>query len=197
MATRETEENDGAIMTMMVPKWDGSSEGIRRYIDSLDEVRELNIFPNTEHLIYASLCKSNRPEIYSSLDRGQKGDITKFAKYMASTFGLTTNELKRKFLQMRQEEGEYELYFFNRVQKAFFESRSIKVIPSGSNFSQDNKDEIELVFTSGLRNPEVKKAILTRATEIEYDKLARVAKRIGKSVREMENRVYSVDVDDY
>ena len=176
----------------MVPFWNPGSEGVRVFIDQLEEAKILGIFENEGKLIYAALCKSNKPEIYSQLSTEEKASIQKFAMYLAQNFGDTPNELKRKFQQMRQNDQEDEMAFFQRCTRAYFAARSIKGVPSGVNFTNDHKEDISLVFISGLRFPEVRKTLLTRIDEVEFEKLGRVAKRISLNLRELSNMVYHV-----
>ena len=188
----EKRESEFSGTGYMVPCWDGSAAGIRKYINHIDEAKELGIFSKDSELIYASLCRSQRPEIYSMLDAGAKGDIQKFALYMADQFGETPNELKRKFQNMKQRENECEMTFFNRCQQDYFAARSLKRVPSGNNFTNDHKEDISLVFISDLRFPEVRKTLLTRIDEVDFDKLGRVAKRISLNLRELNNKVFQI-----
>ena len=176
----------------MVPFWNPGPEGVRNFIDQLEEANNLGIFDSEGELIYAALCKSNKPEIYSQLSTDEKASIQKFAVFLAQNFGDTPNELKRKFQQMRQTDQEDELAFLQRCTRAYFAAKSIKGIPSGTNFTNDHKEDISLVFISGLRVPEVRKALLTRIDEVDFDKLGRVAKRISLNLRELSNMVYHV-----
>ena len=176
----------------MVPCWNPGPEGVRIFIDQLEEAKTLGIFENEGTLIYAALCKSNKPEIYSQLSMEEKGSIQKFAVYLSQNFGDTPNELKRKFQQMRQNDQEDEMAFFQRCTRAYFAARSIKGVPQGNNFTNDHKEDISLVFNSGLRVPEVRKTLLTRIDEVDFDQLGRVAKRISLNLRDLSNMVYHV-----
>ena len=182
----EKRESEFSGTGYMVPCWDGSAAGIRKYINHIDEAKELGIFSKDSELIYASLCRSQQPEIYSMLDAGAKAD----------QFGETPNELKRKFQNMKQRENECEMTFFNRCQQDYFAARSLKRVPSGNNFTNDHKEDISLVFISDLRFPEVRKTLLTRIDEVDFDKLGRVAKRISLNLRELSNMVYHVGGSD-
>lgn len=192
MAKRELELSELGDKGYMVPCWDGTAEGIRRYINHIDEAKELGIFTKDAELIYASLCRSQRPDIYSMLDAGTKADIKKFAIFMADQFGESQNELKRKFQTLKQGENECEMTFFNRCQQNYFAARSLKRVPTGTGFTNDHKEDISLVFISGLRYSEVRKSLLTRIDEVEFAKLGRVAKRISLNLRELNNRIYHV-----
>ena len=105
----------------MVPFWNPGSEGVRVFIDQLEEAKILGIFENEGKLIYAALCKSNKPEIYSQLSTEEKASIQKFAMYLAQNFGDTPNELKRKFQQMRQNDR-----IFSKVYKGIFRGKIYK-----------------------------------------------------------------------
>lgn len=176
----------------LIPFWKPGPEGVRGFIDQLEEAKNLGIFDNESMLIYGSLCKSNRPEIYAQLPTDAKSSIQKFAVYLAEHFGDTNNELKRKFQQLKQNGTEDELAFYHRTIRAYFGSRSIKGVPTGANFTNDHKEDISLVFISGLRSAEVRKSLLTRIDEVEFSKLGRVAKRISLNLRELSNNVYHV-----
>ena len=93
---------------------------------------------------------------------------------------------------MRQNDQEDEMAFFQRCTRAYFAARSIKGVPQGNNFTNDHKEDITLVFISGLRVPEVRKTLLTRVDEVDFDKLGRVAKRISLNLRDLSNMVYHV-----
>ena len=176
----------------MVPFWNPGPEGVRNFIDQLEEANNLGIFDSEGELIYASLCKSNKPEIFSQLSNDEKVSIQKFAVFLAQNYGSTPNELKRAFQQMRQTDQEDELAFFQRCTRAYFASRSIKGVPKGTGLTNDHKEDISLVFISGLRFSEVRKNLLIRIDEVPFEQLGRVAKRISLNLRELSNNVYTV-----
>ena len=70
MAKRELELSELGDKGYMVPCWDGTAEGIRRYINHIDEAKELGIFTKDAELIYASLCRD-----FDEVNRLYRGQI--------------------------------------------------------------------------------------------------------------------------
>ena len=64
----------------IIPKWVSGPNGLRAYIDQLDETKNLGYFESEADLIYTSLCKSGRPELYSQLSTTEKESVQEFVQ---------------------------------------------------------------------------------------------------------------------
>ena len=66
---------------------------LERYLAELAEAKNLGLFENENILIYGSLQKSGKFDIYTSLSQTEKTSLTKFAKYVRHNYGSSKLEL--------------------------------------------------------------------------------------------------------
>ena len=78
-----------------------------------------------------------KPEIYSQFSKTEKGSVVEFSKYLHENYGMSMNELKRRFNRLKQELHEGENEFFLRVIKEYFNAKSI-VRPASSGTSSES-----------------------------------------------------------
>ena len=91
------------IESCTIPKWEPGPDGLRAFIDQLDETKNLGYFDTDSDLIYTSLCNSGKPELFSQLSSKQKSSVEEFAKFLDANFGRSLNEKKRRFNLLQQE----------------------------------------------------------------------------------------------
>ena len=95
----------------LCPEWRPGK--LEQYINELDTANSLKLFgENTTALIYASLVKSDKAELYHGLTEEQKKDLTKFKKYLRDNHGQTATEKRIEFNSIRQKIDERENEFF-------------------------------------------------------------------------------------
>ena len=178
-----------------VPKWTPGYDGLRSFIDQMDACKSLQIFESDSDLIYSSLCKSNKPELYSQLPEEEKQSVEKFAKYLNRNFGPSLNERKRRFNHLTQMEDEDENQWFLRTTREYFAAKGTAV-PQESDFTAENKSDISLAFIAGLRKAELKRLMKLSLDEEDensnFFSLGKMAQRKALSLRELEGSIYTV-----
>ena len=179
-----------------VPKWEPGYEGLRNFLDQLDVCKSLNIFESDADLIYSSLCRSDRPELYSQLPKEEKESLEKFAKFINKTFGPSLHERKRRFNLLTQKEEEDEQQWFLRIIREYFAAKGLAVPPE-SEFSAEHKSDITLSFIAGLKKPELKRLMKLRLDDFDenenFSSMGKIAQRKALSLRELDNAVYTVN----
>ena len=180
-----------------IPVWRSGPDSLRSFLDQLDTSKELNLFASDAELIYTSLNKSGKPDLYQQLSKEEKTDVTAFAKYLEANYGRSLNEKKRRFQVLTQDPDEDENAWFQRVIREYFATKGTKR-PGNAQFSSENKSEISLAFIAGLRRTDLKRVMKLRMDETEdsdteFFKLGRICQRKALSLRELEGQVYTVE----
>ena len=180
-----------------VPKWEPGYEGLRNFLDQLDVCKSLNIFESDADLIYSSLCRSDRPELYSQLPKEEKESLEKFAKFINKTFGPSLHERKRRFNLLTQKEEEDEQQWFLRTIREYFAAKGLAVPPE-SEFSAEHKSDISLSFITGLRRKDLKREMKLKMDDIDDDNkdffsMGKIAQRKALSLRELDNAIYTIN----
>ena len=179
-----------------VPQWNPGPEGLRSYIDMLDNAKTLGYFESDADLIYSSLCRSGKPEIYSQLTQTEKDSLAEYAKYLNTNYGRSLNEKKRRFNLLRQEENEDENSWFIRVIREYWSAKG-STRPANEAFTSENKADISLAFLAGLRRNDLKRIMKlhlddTDDENADFFQIGKRAQRKALSLRELEGQVYSI-----
>ena len=179
-----------------VPRWitKNGQQGLRNFIDQLEVSRDLKYFESESDLIYSALSISGKPEIYSQLSTTEKGSVVEFSKYLHENYGMSMNELKRRFNRLQQDLNEGEQEFFLRIIKEYFNAKGI-VRPADDEFSLEHKSDIQFQFLSGLRNNDLKRIMKLDLDDYEDDntkffQLGKICQRKALSLRELDGQVY-------
>ena len=156
--------------------------------------RDLKYFETESDLIYSALSISGKPEIYSQLSKTEKSSVVEFSKYLHENYGMSMNELKRRFNRLNQDLHEGKNEFFLRVIKEYFNSKGI-VRPADEAFSLEHKSDIQFQFVSGLRNNDLKRIMKLDLDDYEDDntkffQLGKICQRKALSLRELDGQVY-------
>ena len=199
--TEKKQKMSKSPQSYQVPKWTPGYTGLRSFIDQLDACKSLNIFESDSDLIYSALCKSDRPEIYTQLTTEEKASVGKFAQYLNRNFGPSINERKRRFNLLTQMEDEDENQWFLRVTRDYFACKGVAV-PKEEEFTPENKSDISLAFITGLRKTELKRLMRFKMDDLDdegenqhFFQLGKIALRKSMSLRELDNAVYTVAVE--
>ena len=179
-----------------IPVWRPGPDGLRSYLDQLEVCKELNYFSADTHLIYTSLCRSDRQDIFQQLSKQEKSSLEEYAKFLDSNYGRSLHEKKRQFTMIRQNQEEDENAWFHRVIREYFSAKGTKR-PANSQFSSENKSDITLAFIAGLRSTDLKRIMKLRMDDTDDDdaeffKLGKICQRKALSLRELNSQVYSV-----
>ena len=178
----------------VIPIWKAGHEGLRNFLDQMENVQKLGLFTSEPHLIYTSLCNSNKQDIYMQLTKQEKSSIVEFAKFLHENYGLSMNEKKRRFNTLQQKTTESENEFFHRIILEYFQAKGVNR-PNNSAFSDENKADITLAYISGLRNKELKRVVKLELDDCDdnYQKFFDLGKRTqrkGLSLKELETNVF-------
>ena len=149
-------------------------EQVEETADALLLAKQLKVCED-KNLIFQSICESNRYDLFKSLDEAQKTDLTAFIKFLRLCFGNDEHGLRqlRRFDDLKQQVEENEICFFQRVINTFYNSRN-KERPA--TIPQDDRLLIRKKFVEGISNEQVKAAVVSNLTSIEFDKLGAQAK---------------------
>ena len=179
-----------------VPRWAPGPEGLRSYLDMLDNAKTLGYFESDADLIYSSLCRSGKPEIYTQLTQKEKESLEEYAKYLNENYGRSLNEKKRRFNLLKQEEDEDENTWFIRVIREYWSAKG-STRPTNDQFTSENKADISLAFLAGLRRNDLKRIMKLHLDDTDdenenFFQIGKQAQRKALSLRELEGQVYSI-----
>ena len=99
------------------PRWQtdtntSKSQEVEAYIRDPNVFKELQLFTKDNEIIFFSLNKSNKLDIYNELSKEEREDFTKYKAYLKSNYGGTYEQLKSELNEMRQTLSEIEQSFF-------------------------------------------------------------------------------------
>ena len=176
----------------MIPKANNlnNQDNLERYLAELAEAKNLGIFENENLLIYGSLQKSGKFDIYTSLSPKEKQSLDEFRKFMRHNYGTTSDEKRSEFANLQQLPGESPPEFLRRLERSYFRIKGLAV-PNKEDLDDWMKSDIKFAFLSGLTDPAVKKHMLLK--ESDYKDLGVDARKIEKQLSGLQKSVYSVN----
>ena len=174
----------------LIPKWTTSNdqESLELYLAALKEAAQLKILDSERMLIFSSLQKSNKMDIFTSLTENQKNSINEYAAFLRKNYALTSDEQRADLSSMMQKSDESEQQFLRRVEKRYFQTKGIEVPETLLDWQ---KSDIKHIFTRGICDAEIKKYLLIN--DIQYEHLGRQARKISQISKNLSSRVYSVN----
>ena len=100
--------------TVLVPRWARETpKNIQLYAEQLETAEKH--FSSEQDLIYASISMSDRTDLLEIIRTTARESLTEYVKFLKQNFGLSLNERRRIFANMRQAGSEtltliYEIY---------------------------------------------------------------------------------------
>ena len=174
----------------MIPKIQSlnDQDSIERYLAELAEARNQEICDNDNLLIYGSLQRSGKFDIYTSLSNAEKTNIANFAKWIRQNYGSTPDEKRSEYASLQQHPGESPTEFLRRIEKSYFRIKGL-IVPE--TLEDWQKSDIKWTFLSGLTDEGVKKHLLLKDSI--YENLGIDARKIQKQLNGLDKKVYSVN----
>ena len=174
----------------MLPTLDSTlnQDSLERYLAELLEAKTLGISDNDNLLIYGSLQKSKKFDIYTSLSPKERASLEEFGKWMRKNYGTSTDEKRSEFASLQQLAGESPPEFLRRLERSYFRIKGLAVPEELDDWM---KSDIKWSFLSGLHDPAVKKHMLLKDSE--YENLGIDARKIEKQLNGLQKNVYSVN----
>ena len=174
----------------MIPQLNNTNDqdSLERYLAELAEAKALGISDNENLLIYGSLQKSGKFDIYTSLSQTEKTNLTQFGKFMRHNYGTTTDEKRSEFANLQQLPGESPPEFLRRLERSYFRIKGLAV---PDELDEWMKSDIKFSFLSGLTDPAVKKHMLLKDSE--YNNIGIDARKIERQLNGLQKSVYSVN----
>lgn len=161
---------------------------LEQYLAELLEAKNLNIFESENLLIYGSLHKSKKIDIYLSLTEAEKLSIDLFGKHLRHNYGSTEDEKRAEYATLQQKDGESPPEFLRRLERNYFQLKGLSV---PSQLEEYEKSDIKWTYISGLANPEVKKHMLLKDST--YETLGVDARKIEKQLNGLYHKnIYTI-----
>lgn len=164
-----------------------NQDSLERYLMEMAEASKLKIVENENLLIFGSLQKSSKFDIYTSLKTQEKTSLQHFAKFMRHNYGSNTDEKRYEFANLTQGPDESPNEFIRRVERNFYQIKGLTVPAKVEGWEAS---EIKWSFISGLTDPFVKKYLILN--DCEYDQLGTTARKIEKTHKGLSS-VYNVN----
>ena len=130
-----------------------------------------------KRLIYLTLMASDDQALVSALNNEQLNSLDKFIAFLRECYGSSQESLKQLdyFESISQSESESDPIFFNRVFRAYFESRNA-TIPAIANASETDKYLIKAKFTQRVNSEHVRQKLVENFSSLDFAKLGTIAK---------------------
>ena len=160
---------------------------LERYLAELAEAQKLGLFENENLLIYGSLQKSGKFDIYTSLSPTEKASLEQFAKYLRHNYGSSNDEKRSEFGNMQQQIGESPPEFLRRLERSYFQIKGLTV---PTELEEWHKSDLKWSFLSGLADPAVKKHMLLKDSN--YENLGIDARKIEKQLSGLHKNIYNI-----
>ena len=164
-----------------------NQDSLEQYLAQLSEAKTLGIFENENLLIYGSLQKSGKFDIYTSLSQQEKTSLHHFAIYMRHNYGSSTDEKRSEFANLQQQQDESPNEFLRRVERNFYQIRGLTVPAKVEGYEAS---DIKWSFISGLTDPFVKKYLIIN--DCSYEMLGITARKIEKTHKGL-GTIYNVN----
>ena len=174
----------------LIPKWttnNDQQDELEAYLASLKEAARLQICETEQLLIYASLQKSNKIDIYLSLNLKQKTNITDFASFLRKNFSSTPDEQRAELASIRQKSDESPQQLLKRIEKKYFQIKGVEV---PNELESHEKSDIRHLYINALNDPTVQRHLILG--DYEYDNLGQEARRV-QNIFKNATRVYSIN----
>ena len=163
-------------------------DSIERYLAELAEAKNLGIFENDNLLIYGSLQRSGKFDLYTSLSNTEKTSIENFGRWIRQNYGSTPDEKRSEYASLQQQTGESPTEFLRRLERGYFRIKGLAV---PEELEEWQKSDIKWSFLSGLSDVAVKKHMLLKDSA--YEQLGIDARKIEKQLSGLQRNVYSVN----
>ena len=160
---------------------------LERYLAELAEAKNLGLFENENILIYGSLQKSGKFDIYTSLSPTEKTSLEQFARYLRHNYGSSNDEQRSEFANIQQQVGESPPEFLRRLERSYFQIKGLTV---PADLEEWHKSDLKWSFLSGLADPAVKKHMLLKDSD--YASLGIDARKIEKQLSGLHKNIYSI-----
>ena len=101
-------------------------------------------------MIYGSLQKSGKFDIYTSLAPTEKTSLDQFAKYLRHNYGSSNDEKRSEYANLQQQIGESPPEFLRRLERSYFQIKGLTV---PTELEEWHKSDLKWSFLSGLADP--------------------------------------------
>ena len=173
-----------------IPKWSNTNdqEELELFLASLQEAVRLRICESEQLLIFASLQKSDKIDIYTGLTPKEKSSIHEFATYIRKTYSSTPDEQRAELGTIRQKPNESPQQLIKRIEKKYFHCRGIEV---PNTLEDHQKSDIRFHFINALDDPMIQRHLVL-SHDVTYENLGLEARKITQLSKNL-NRVYSIN----
>ena len=149
-----------------------------------------------EEIIFSTLVKSKKTALTLSMTTDEETKIEKFIEFLYSNYGHSPQLMWKKLRNIKQNNEENVLQFFNRVVKLFYSCRKSEVPSTISD--EAHQQEIRNIFISGLNNIELRKQLNMNEVAINFTDLGKTAQSYSnglKSAEEITNALKVLNIE--
>ena len=181
-----------------LPLWENDKskserENVVRYITNLKHINKLKVLDEAA-LIYLSLLKSQKSNVFDELQDDEKINLDKFIEYLNKNYGGTDLQIRRELDSIRQRDDETFISYFRRVASMYLRSRGEPDTPNLEKITdKTQRNDIRYIFYRGLKSAKVKSLLMQNESSIDWAKLGSQAQNYALVVNEEINQVNSVE----
>ena len=159
-----------------LPRWESDQgrsqrENVVRYIQNLKHIDKLKVI-DQPGLIYLSLLKSNRSQVFDELNDSEKTNLEDFIKYLTKSYGGNPIQIRKELDNLKQRNEETYISFFRRVISTYLRSRDLADTPNISSITDTaQRADIKYLYIKGLHNQKIRNLILQNENTIRWEDL--------------------------
>ena len=162
--------------TVLVPRWTRETpKNIQLYAEQLETAKKH--FSSEQDLIYASISLSDRTDLLGIIPTTARESLTEYIKFLHQNFGLSLNERRRIFANMRQAGSETLTEFWFKCVQAYRNSK----MTAPNTLDQDDQQAIVMHFIDGLSDKQIKRQMLL--DDVEFENALKRARHIELVLR--------------
>ena len=182
-----TPEQNGPKLKLEIPQLGETSfQEIQTYCEDIKTFKKLMKDQWTdEEIIFSSLVKSKKTGLKVGMNKSQMTKIDDFIEFLFLNYGFHKTDLWKKLREIKQQDSEGILQFFNRTVNLFFACRDQETPESIDDLAHQN--EIRNIFISGLRNVELRKQLNMNQVGISFEKLGETALSYSNALKSAED----------
>ena len=145
-----------------------------------------------EEIIFSSLVKSKKTGLKVGMNKSQMTKIDDFITFLFTNYGFNKLDLWKKLREIKQQDSEGILQFFNRTVNLFFACRDQETPESIDDLAHQN--EIRNIFISGLRNVDLRKQLNMNQVGITFENLGETALSYSHALKSAEEISSSLNI---
>ena len=152
------------------------------YCREMKLVKEMDPSLTDKQLIYSSLSKSGKMDVYEELAQTEREDVQKFCEYLERIYGGNDEDIREELNKASQKPNESYPSWFRRCAALYLRSRGeSNLLPNLSSITDEQKQkDIRYHYLRGLRSSAVSQHLRTATDKVPFAELGQKAQIVSE-----------------